>query len=126
VLRVVRLRSDGSSPLTYTEVFVPQRFAVGVTRALLNRKPFIHVLEQCGVKVGDAEQSIAAAGAPPPIATALGIAPSAPALRIRRLLRNDAGVAVQLLHGWYRADRFEFRMQLSRAADATRVWVEAR
>ena len=33
-------------------------------------------------------------------------------------------LTVQLPLNWYQPDRFEFRMQISRAEDATKVWVE--
>ena len=46
--------------------------------------------------------------------------------RATRLIRDEAGRPAQLLLGWYRSDRFEFRMRLSRMDDATRVWMDCR
>jgi GntR family transcriptional regulator len=130
VLRVVRLRSSGlgpAAPLTYTESFVPWTLALqagGITRAALTRKAFVQVLEEAGVRIVTADQRVSAEGASPTVSAALGIALHAPVLRLTRVIRDAQSRPVQLLWGWYRADRFELRMELSRADDATRVWIE--
>lgn len=124
VLRVVRVRSAGATALTYTDVYVPAPLAEGITRRALNRKSFIEVLEDAGVKIATAEQSIGSEGAPPNVASALGVPLHCPVLKVTRVIRNQDGGPVQLLLGWYRADRFEVRMHLSRADDVTKVWVE--
>lgn len=126
VLRVVRVRSDGATPLTYTEVFVLKRLSPGISRTALERKAFVQVLEESGVKIGTAEQSISSVGAPPPVSAALGVALHSPVLKLTRVIHDQTGLPVQLLLGWYRADRFEVRMRLSRADDTTKVWVEYR
>jgi GntR family transcriptional regulator len=123
VLRVVRLRSDAASTLTYTEVYVPRHIAPAVTRAALERKAFVQLLEDSGVKIGMAEQGAQAEGAPLAVSDALGVPLHAPILKLTRVLRDPAGSPLQLLLGWFRADRFEVRMQMSRAKDATKVWI---
>jgi GntR family transcriptional regulator len=124
VLRVVRVRSAGATPITYTEVFVPARLARSITRTALNRRSFIEVLEAAGVRIMTADQSVGSEGAPPHVASALGVPLLCPMLKVRRVIRGHDGMAVQLLLGWYRADRLELRMQLSRTDDVTKVWVE--
>jgi GntR family transcriptional regulator len=126
VLRIVRVRSRGAEPLAYTEVFVPQRISAGITRAALTRKAFVEILQDLGVEIGTAEQSISADAASATVHGALQLALDTPVLKLTRVIRDAAGVPVQFLLGWYRADRFEFRMRLSRVDDATRVWVESR
>ena len=124
VLRIVRLRSNSGAPLTYTEAFVPQRLASSITRVALTRKAFMQVLEESGIRVGAAEQSFRAEGAPPVVADALAIPLNAPILKITRIVHDEDGAPIQLLLGWYRGDRFEVRMQMSRKEDVTKVWVE--
>jgi len=126
VLRVARVRSSGSQPLTFTEVFVPESIGVQVTRAALEKKSFVSVLEDLGVEVGDAEQIITAQAAPAEIAKALGVETGAPVLRLERLLYDASDAPVQWLHGWYRADQFDIAMRMSRRDDMTRVWVRLR
>jgi GntR family transcriptional regulator len=126
VLRTVRLRSDAAGTLTYTEVYVPRHIAPAVTRSALERKAFVQQLEDAGIKIGSAEQSAEAEGAPLAASEALGVPLHAPILKLTRVLRDPAGVPLQLLLGWHRADRFAVRMQMSRAQDATKVWIELR
>ena len=126
VVRVVRLRSQRGAPLTYTEAWVPMHIAAHLTPAALNRRSFIAVLEAAGVRIGNAEQAALAEGAPPAVAGALGVPLHGPVLKLIRVIRDERGAPVQFLIVWYRADRFELRMSLSRKDDVTRVWVEAR
>jgi GntR family transcriptional regulator len=126
VLRVLRVRSDASGPLTYTEAHVPQGIAHAVTRASLERKAFVQLLEDHGIRLGRADQSFLAEAADYEAARALGIPLGAPILKLSRVLHDAAGAPVQLLTGWYRADRFQLRMELSRDEDATKVWMDWR
>ncbi|MET0543546.1 MAG: GntR family transcriptional regulator [Variovorax sp.] len=126
VLRVVRVRSIGLQPLTYTEVFVPERIGRQVTRDALEKKPYVQVLEALGVKLGDAEQLVAAEATPAAIAAALGVEAGAPVLKLHRVLYESTGMPIQLLLGWYRADQFDIAMRMSRSDDSTRVWVRVR
>lgn len=126
VLAVVRMRFDPASPLTYTEVFVPRHIAPAVGRAALERHAFVELLEKAGVQIGTAQQSVGSEGAPLAASRALAIPLHSPVLKLTRILYGPDGAPLQLLLGWYRADRFEIRMQMSRAEDATRVWVAYR
>jgi GntR family transcriptional regulator len=126
VLRVLRVRSDGHGSLTYTEAHVPQAIAHTVTRAALERKAFVQLLEDHGVRIGRADQTVQSEAAGYEVARALGIPLGAPILKLSRVLHDADGVPLQLLSGWYRADRFQVRMELSRAEDATKVWIDWR
>jgi GntR family transcriptional regulator len=49
---------------------------------------------------------------------------SRPLLAVRRLIYDDKDRPVQWLHGLYRPDRYEYRMQLSRVGGIdAKVWV---
>lgn len=126
VLRVVRLRSDADGPLYCTEVYVPRHIAPSVSRSALERKEFVQQLEEAGWKIGSAEQSAEAEGAPLAASESLGIPLQTPILKLTRVLRDPAGVPLQLLFGWFRANHFAIRMQLSRTQDATKVWIDRR
>lgn len=126
VLRVVRLRWDDQSPLTYTIAHVALVHAVAMSRSALERKAMVELLMEAGVRIGAADQTIEAASAPANVAKALKIAPGEPVLRLTRLVQDEASRTVQLLEGWYRADRFSIRMLMSPSEDATTVWVQQR
>ncbi|MBC5764546.1 GntR family transcriptional regulator [Ramlibacter albus] len=126
VLRVVRLRSDAAGTLTYTEAFVAPAIAHALSRAALERKAFVQLLEDHGFAIRVAEQVVSSERVPYEVAQALGIALDAPVLKLARVIRGDAGAPLQYMLGWYRADRFEVRMNMSRADDATKVWIAYR
>jgi GntR family transcriptional regulator len=126
VLRVLRVRSDAQGPLTYTETHVPRAIAYAVTRAALERKAFVQLLEDHGIRIGRADQTVLSEAAGYEAARALGIPLGAPVLKLSRVLHGADGVPLQLLAGWYRADRFQLRMELSPDEDATKVWMDWR
>ncbi len=123
VLRVVRLRTRDGVALTYTETFLRLALAPYVRRADLERKPYVQLLEDAGLKIGGAQQSITSVGAPPVVAGALRVAEGSPVLKLTRTLFDEEDTPVQLLLGWYHGEHFEVGMRLSRAQDATRVWI---
>jgi GntR family transcriptional regulator len=124
VLRVVRVRADANGPLTYTQAHVPRSIAHAVTRASLERKAFVQLLEDHGIRIGRAEQAVRSEATDYEVATALGIALGAPVLKLTRVLHDATGWPLQLLACWYRADRFQVRMELSPDQDATTVWMD--
>ena len=123
VLRVVRLRTRDGVALTYTETFLRMALAPYVHRADLERKPYVQLLEEAGLKIGAAIQSARAAAASPTVAGALRVAEGSPVLQLTRTLFDDKDTPVQLLLGWYHGEHFEVGMHLSRAQDATHVWI---
>lgn len=124
VLRVVRLRSNEGGTLTYTEVQVPRSIAPAVSRPALERKAFVQLLEEHGIRFGAADQVVTCEPAGYEVASALGIPIGSPIMKLTRVLYDVDGAPVQLFTAWYRADRFQLRVTLSRKEDATRVKVE--
>jgi GntR family transcriptional regulator len=124
VLRVLRVRSRAGSSLTYTESFIPGCLAHTISRASLAKAAVIQLLENAGVKVGAANQSIRAERCPEDVAAALGVRAHEPVFRLERIVFDETGAPVHFLVGWYRADCFEIQMQMSRGEDLTRVWMQ--
>ena len=60
VQKAVRVRSTREGPLSYITTWVPQRVARSFGRHELSRKPILVLMEEAGVRVGRAEQSISA------------------------------------------------------------------
>jgi len=82
------------------------------------------LLEESGVHVGRAHQTISARLADAQVAEQLGVSVGSALLAVRRLVFDTQDRPVQYLHGLYRPDRYEYQMQLSRVGDIdAKVWV---
>ena len=126
VQKAVRVRSTREGPLSHITTWVPNDLASHFGKRELARKPILMLLEESGVRVGGARQTITARLADAQVATHLGIAVGSALLAVRRLIHDEQGRPVQWLHGLYRPDRYEYQMQLSRVGDiAAKVWVSS-
>jgi GntR family transcriptional regulator len=124
VQKAVRVRSTREGPLSHITTWVPDELARHFGRRELAKKPILVLLEEAGVRVGGASQTISARLADAQVATHLGVAVGSALLAVRRLIQDEQGRPVQWLHGLYRPDRYEYQMQLSRVGDiAAKVWV---
>jgi GntR family transcriptional regulator len=124
VQKAVRVRSTREGPLSRITTWVPLSVARAFTRRELSRKPILLLLEEDGVRVGRAEQTITAVLADAESAQQLDVSIGGPLLAVRRLIYDDKDRPVQWLHGLYRPDRYEYQMQLSRVGGIdAKVWV---
>ena len=124
VQKAVRVRSTREGPLSRITTWVPLTVARPFTRRELSRKPILLLLEEDGVRVGRAEQTITAVLADAESAQHLDVPIGGPLLAVRRLIYDDKDRPVQWLHGLYRPDRYEYQMQLSRVGGIdAKVWV---
>ncbi len=124
VQKAVRVRSTREGPLSHITTYVPADVARRFGRRELARKPILVLLEESGVKVGRAEQSISARLADAEVAGELQVAVGSALLAVRRVIFDEQERPVQWLHGLYRPDRYEYQMQLSRVGSIdAKVWV---
>jgi GntR family transcriptional regulator len=124
VNKAVRVRSTREGPLSHITTWVPGRIARAFTRRELTRKPILVLLEESGVQVGRAHQTISARLADDVVARHLDVAVGSALLAVRRLICDEHDRPVQWLHGLYRPDRYEYEMQLSRVGSIdAKVWV---
>ncbi len=124
VQKAVRVRSTREGPLSHITTWVPAALARDFGKRELAKKPILVLLEEAGVRVGGARQSISARLADAQVAGHLGLAVGSALLAVHRLIHDDQGQPVQWLHGLYRPDRYEYQMQLSRVGDIdAKVWV---
>lgn len=123
VQRAVRIRSHRGGPVSHLTTYVPLAVAK-FRRRVLAMTPMLQLLEEAGVKVAGAEQTVSAKLAEPTIARLLEVEVGAPLLAVTRVVHDHKGRRVQLLRGLYRPDRYQYRMQLSRGGDdVPRIWV---
>ena len=124
VQKAVRVRSTTEGPLSHITTWVPADLARHFGKRELAKKPILVLLEESGVRVGGAQQTISAKLADAQVATHLGVAVGSALLAVRRLIHDEQGRPVQWLHGLYRPDRYEYQLQLSRVGGIdAKVWV---
>lgn len=124
VQKAQRVRHTKDGPLSHITTWVPEHLAKGFGRKELAQKPILMLLEESGVKVGRAQQSISAKLADAVIAPHLDVSVGSALLAVSRLIYDIDDKPIQWLHGLYRPDRYEYQMQLSRVGGIdAKVWV---
>ncbi len=124
VQKAERVRSTPEGPLSHITTWVPDAISAGFGERELAQKPILVLLEESGVKVGRAEQTISARLADVSLAQHLDVSVGSALLAVRRLIYDEDDRPVQWLHGLYRPDRYEYQMQLSRVGSIdAKVWV---
>jgi GntR family transcriptional regulator len=124
VQKAVRVRSTKEGPLSHITTYVPDTIARRFGRRELSKKPILVLLEESGVKVGRAHQTISARLADNVLAQHLHVSVGSALLAVRRLIYDEDERPVQWLHGLYRPDRYTYEMQLSRVGSIdAKVWV---
>lgn len=126
-LRIVRVRSSGRAPFSYSTCYVPFPEADSLTKDSLGSRTIIASLEAAGIVAASAEQRLTAVLADAELARHLKVSVGSPLIRMRRVVRNDADRAIELIEILYRPDRFEYRVTLSRAGGQGQAprWVQA-
>lgn len=124
VQKAVRVRSTLEGALSHITTYVPQALAQAFGRRELAKKPILVLLEESGVKVGRAHQTISARLADASVAGHLDVSVGTALLAVQRLIYDEADKPIQWLHGLYRPDRYEYQMELSRIGNIdAKVWV---
>ena len=124
VHKAVRVRSTDEGPLSHITTYVPAALAQGIGETELKAKPLLILLEESGVRIGRAAQSISARLADVAVARHLQVDVGSPLLAVNRLIFDEADRPVQWLNGLYRPDRYQYEMQLSRVGGIdAKVWV---
>lgn len=92
---------------------MPEALAAGFGPRELEHKPILRLLEEAGVDLGRASQTVSARQADAVVAAALEVAVGTALLSVRRLVYDASERPVQWLHGLYRPDRHEYSMEVS-------------
>ena len=118
VKKGVRRRSLPQGPLSYIVTYVPNELVQGFGRRELGSKPILNLLEEAGVLVGRAQQTVTARQADATVAAQLDVAVGTALLAVFRLVMDVNGRPVQWLHGLYRPDRYEYHMEISQVGQS--------
>jgi GntR family transcriptional regulator len=123
IQKASRVRSIPDGPLSLITTFVPANIARFGKRELA-QKPILVLLEESGIHVGRAVQTISAQLADVHTAQHLEVAIGSALLAVKRVIFDRQNKPVMWLHGLYRPDRYEYVMHLSRVGNIdAKVWV---
>jgi GntR family transcriptional regulator len=117
VQRAVRVRSLDGGPFSLSTTYVLEAIGRTYTQEELATVALIDLITRAGTKIGNVSQSITATLADDVSAQRLGVQPACPLLKLRRVFYDTDNRAVYFVDLFYRPDRFEYRMTLSRGAD---------
>jgi GntR family transcriptional regulator len=118
VRKGVRRRSLPEGPLSHITTYVPEELVSGFGRLELSNKPILRLLEESGIELGRAHQTVSARQADAQVAQALDVAVGTALLAVRRLVFDTQDRPVQWLHGLYRPDRYEYQMEISQVGSS--------
>ncbi|SBT42300.1 GntR family transcriptional regulator [Micromonospora auratinigra] len=113
VAHVRRLRLADGLPMCVEEVWLPTERIGGLDAGTVAGSLY-DALAGRGVQPHHADQVISATVVDADQAALLGVAPYSPALRVDRITYTEAGVAVERAESMYRADRYDFRITVTR------------
>jgi GntR family transcriptional regulator len=113
VRKAVRRRSTPAGPVSHITTYVPEALVRGFGRAELAGKPMLQLLQEAGVEAGRSVQTVSARQAYAKVAAELQVPVGAALLWVRRLVYDVQDRPMQLLHGLYRPDRYEYQMEVS-------------
>ena len=113
VQKAQRVRVVREGPLSHITTYVPQALAP-FGRRQLARKPILVLMQEAGVQIGRASQSVSARLADAEVAQSLDVAVGSALLSVQRLVFDRRGQPVQWLLGLYRPDLYGYRMELAR------------
>jgi GntR family transcriptional regulator len=123
VQRSIRVRSSKSGPFSYLTTFVPGDIGERIGRKALAGRPLLAILEDLGVRIAIAEQTISATLADTTTAAALDMAVGGALIQVMRIVQDQDGRPVEFITALYRPDRYQVSMTLSRRdTDSARVW----
>ena len=112
VLRVVRVRWLDGQPLGHFVSFIPAEVGAHMTRAKLKSTPMLTLIEEAGVRIGSATQTISATLADAGLSASLHVDIGSPILRVSRTVLDTKGRPVQHILAQFRPDRYQIRLDL--------------
>jgi GntR family transcriptional regulator len=122
--RSVRVRLMDGCPFSYLITHVNECFSHQYDEADLASTPLYLLLEQGGVKIAKASETISATLAEHEIAQALDVPIGSPLIALTRVIYDTEGVAVEYLEAFYRPDQFQLEIELDRVGDTkSRYWL---
>ena len=114
---VRRTRAIEDQVFAYTVNYIPERYGELLSESDLHTTALMALLRERGVRLGSAQQVIRAEQADVEVCEWLHMEFAAPVLYAERLLLDTDGDPVQFVKTWYRADLYEYRVNLRADSD---------
>jgi len=109
-----RLRWHGGEPFSLTTIWVPARVAADLDMDRLGDRPIVALIEDAGYRPSSADQTLSAVLADDRTARLLETSIGAPAISLRRTVRDPSGAPLLHQQSFYHPDRYEYHMLLTR------------
>ncbi|WP_072775733.1 GntR family transcriptional regulator [Marivita hallyeonensis] len=123
VQRAVRVRALGGAPMSYLVTIVPEEIGKRIEGQDLSQTPLLLLLEEAGVPVASATQTISATVADAEVARALTVPAGSPLIEVNRLVRDENDRPVEMIRVLYRPELYRFEISMRRVtAEAGRTW----
>lgn len=111
---VRRIREVDGDAFAYTVNHLPPSIGSLLTKKELQNSGLMQLLEQKGIALDGARQTIRAQVADVTVSEALEVALGSPVLFVVRVIFGDDGTPVELVESWYRGDRYEYTVTFER------------
>lgn len=125
---IIRSRYDQKGPFSYSACYLSEDAASRLDIGKLKNRTILAALEDQGIVAARVEQRLTAVAAAPEIADYLDVIVGAPLTLMRRAMFDETGDPFEFLEVYYRPDRFEYSVDLSRESEGTGPpqWVSKR
>ncbi|GHC66270.1 GntR family transcriptional regulator [Limoniibacter endophyticus] len=117
VQRAVRSRSVEGKPFSLSTTYVLEEIGRTFDREDLTSIPIIDLITRAGRTIDHVDQSLTATLADDIMAQRLGMHVASPLLKVRRTFYDTTNTPCYYVDLYYRPDRFEYRMTLTRGND---------
>jgi GntR family transcriptional regulator len=116
VQKTIRVRRLKGTPFSHLTTYVPESIGRSFNASDLAEKPLLVLLEQAGVTVARADQTITAKLADTVVAPLLEMEVGTALLSVKRQVRDQAKQVVEYIEALYRPDLYEYQMSMLRVA----------
>ena len=113
-----RVRAAGNERLGLVTVWLPAEVGKKVEASGFSDRTVLEAIEACGFVIGRGEQVLGATLAGVETARSLQIGVGTPLVRLQRIIRDEEGTLLERVEALWRADRYEYRMELTRGQRA--------
>lgn len=118
VQRAVRTRSKDGVPFSHLTTYVPADIGRSFAAEDMLGKPLLALLEDAGIRVASASQTITATLADHNVAGLLDLDVGSALLKVSRTVVDSIGRPVEFITALYRPDSYCYQMSLSRVSAA--------